>query len=275
MMALPGGRFVQGSPADESGRSDDEGPLREVSIGPFALGKYEVTRGEYRKFVEATGYRTDAERNVAVHGQGDAEGCFTHSGGATFGWAAGTDWRDAGMAQDDRHPVACVSWNDAQAYVEWLRRETGQAYRLPSESEFEYANRAGTVTPWPWGTDPDGGCGHANYADADLKSRFDNFVTASCSDGHVFTAPAGSYPANGFGLYDMAGNVVEWTQDCWNAGYEGAPDDGKAWESGDCALRVMRGGSWGFGSQALRAAARFKPAAAGRGGRAGFRVARD
>ena len=147
--------------------------------------------------------------------------------------------------------------------------------RLPSESEFEYANRAGTVTPWPWGTDPDGGCGHANYADADLKSRFDNFVTASCSDGHVFTAPAGSYPANGFGLYDMAGNVVEWTQDCWNAGYEGAPDDGRAWESGDCALRVMRGGSWGFGPQALRVAARFKPAAAGRGGRAGFRVARD
>ncbi|MXY88967.1 MAG: formylglycine-generating enzyme family protein [Gammaproteobacteria bacterium] len=143
---------------------------------------------------------------------------------------------DQGWGRENR-PVFNVSWNDAQEYVTWLSRETGRTYRLLSESEWEYAGRAGTDTRYSWG---------------------DEFDESLANNGGR-TVPVGSYPANAFGLHDMHGNVWEWTEDCWNGSYAGAPDDGSAWLSGDggnCYFRVSRGGSWHGDPGFLRSASR-------------------
>ena len=139
-----------------------------------------------------------------------------------------------------------VSWEDAQQYVRWLSRETGETYRLLSEAEWEYMARAGTQTERYWGDDASRQCSYANGDDDDVE----------CSDGHEGTAPAGSFRANAWGLYDVLGNVWEWMEDCWNGDYSGAPTDGSAWRTGDCSLRVLRGGSWGEIPRFLRSACR-------------------
>jgi len=237
------------------------------------MGRFEVTRGEFSAFVVATGYRTDAERNTAAGGS-LAEGCISYLEGSDFGWKSGTSWRDPAFSQDDSHPVVCVSWNDAQAYVAWLSRETGQRYRLPSEAEQEYAIRAGTTTAWPWGSNGEAGCAQANYADASAKARFANWPTASCTDGHVFTSPAGVKGANVFGLYDVSGNVWEWSADCYASSYALAPTDGRAYEPASCDRRVLRGGAW-YGNPAwLRSANRNWLPPALRFSFHGFRLAR-
>ncbi len=129
-------------------------------------------------------------------------------------------WRDQGWQSDDR-PVVCVNWEDAQAYVQWLREETGHPYRLPTESEWEYAIRAGTKTRFYWDYRAPDLCTYANSGD--------------CDDGWERTAPVGSFRGNGFWLHDMAGNVSEWAEDCWHENYDGAPRDGSAWtRGGDC-----------------------------------------
>ena len=134
-----------------------------------------------------------------------------------------------------RRPVIDVNWNDAQAYVSWLSAQTGQRYRLLSEAEWEYVARSGAETARYWGESESGQCRYANGDDDDV----------SCTDGYEYTAPVGSFAPNAFGLYDVLGNVYEWTQDCSNGSYAGAPTNGSAWQSGDCGRRVLRGGSWG------------------------------
>ena len=129
-----------------------------------------------------------------------------------------------------RRPVINVSWDEAKDYVEWLSSETGATYRLPSEAEWEYAARAGTANKYSWGNE--------------IGANRANCQNDHCGDQWKRTAPVGSFPPNGFGLYDMHGNVWEWVEDCWNGSYAGAPADGDAWRSGDCAKRVLRGGSW-------------------------------
>ena len=163
-----------------------------------------------------------------------------------------------------RRPVMNVSWEDARAYVEWLSRETGERYRLLSEAEWEYVARAGTATSWYWGESESAQCRYANGAD--------DYV--ACSDGYRYTAPVGSFEPNAFGLYDVSGNVVEWTEDCWNGSYAGAPSDGSAWRSGDCTRPVLRGGSWGNAPVTLRSAVRVGDPAGFRILLDGFRVAR-
>ena len=263
MVVVPAGSYRMGSPSYEQGRQDHEGPVHEVTIAaPFAIGRYEVTVAEFGRFVDETGYSA-------------ANSCYAYEGGK---WEsrAGRGWRNPGFGQSGRHPVACVNWNDAQAYAAWLSRETGEKYRLPSESEWEYAARAGTATARYWGEGESGQCRHANGADASVKERYSdlNWTVASCRDGHVHTAPVGSFAANGWGLHDMLGNVWEWTEDCWNGSYAGAPSDGSAWEYGECARRVLRGGSWSSGPSYLRAAYRSRSATGDRGSISGFRVAR-
>ena len=219
--------------------SDSERPVHEVEVASFALSKHEVTRGQFAAFVAATGHNT----------RGGCRGVGTGS------------WRDQSGQRDD-HPVVCVNWEDTRAYVRWLSAETGSRYRLPSEAEWEYAARAGTTTSWYWGERAEDRCEHANGGDADT----------GCDDGWDGTAPVGSFLMNGFGLHDMAGNVVEWVEDCWHDDYDGAPRDGAAWtRGGDCGRRVMRGLS---SPRGLRLASRLWSAAENRYGFIGFRVAR-
>lgn len=235
MVEIPAGRFVMGSPASEPGRKPDEGPTREVSVGGFALGKYEVTYDQY----------------VACVRDG---GCTGPRG----------NWR---MARGKR-PVIDVTWDDAQAYARWLSGKTGKAYRLPTEAEWEYAARAGTATPFWFGETiaPD----QANY---DGSRAYNGGPTGRAARA---TTPVGAYPANGFGLHDMHGNVLEWIEDCWHDDYTGAPRDGRAWTSGgDCGRRVLRGGYWEHPPGMLRSADRHAYVPGAHGRRHGFRIARS
>ena len=250
MVVVPAGSFTMGSPPHGAGRSDNEGPQHRVTIPwRFAVGKYEVTRGEFARFVKATG-----------HAAGDS--CWIKVGGL-IPWRERSDrgWRNPGFERTDRDPVVCMSWRDAKAYVGWLSEKTSKRYRLLSESEWEYAARAGTTTRYHWG-DSIG----RNRANCDgCGSRWDDDRTA----------PVGSFGANRFGLHDMHGNVLEWVEDCWHKTYADAPSDGRAWTAGgNCGRRVLRGGSWLSGPGDLRAASRNWNAAGLRSFDYGFRVAR-
>ena len=243
MVVVPAGSFMMGSPESEEGRWVDEGPRHRVTIGsPFAVGVYEVTFAEWDACVEAGG--------CGRYRPGDG------------GWGRG------------RRPVIHVSWEDARQYVWWLTAETGVAYRLLTEAEWEYAARAGTQAAWPWGKSESGQCHYGNGLDAAALQANPRWTTASCNDGYVRTAPVGMFEPNGFGLYDVLGNVYEWTRDCWSESYAGAPADGGAWISGDCSLRVMRGGAWNVVPWFLRSAYRDWHAAGHRSYVIGFRVAR-
>ena len=265
LVVVPAGKFEMGSPEGEAGRSGDEGPVHEVEISEaFAVGVYEVTRGEFGRFVRETG-----------HSPGDA--CLTYEDGQ---WEerTGRSWRNPGHAQTDGHPVVCVSWEDAREYVEWLSRKTGQGYRLLSESEWEYVARAGTGTSRYWGDDASRACRYGNVADRTAKESYADWSVHECSDGYVHTSPVGRFEANGDGLHDVLGNVWEWVEDCWHGGYRGAPSDGRAWleeGGGDCSGRVLRGGSWERRSEvrAFRESLQESPPDSG-AAVVGFRVAR-
>ena len=229
MVVVPEGSFRMGC---VSGRDceGDEHPVHQVTIPqPFALSVYEVTFADWEACA-------------------NAGGCSRHRPRDPAGWGRGN------------RPVIDVSWEDAQSYVSWLSRETGEVYRLPSESEWEYAARAGTATSYSWGNEI--GRNRANCEDC--GSQWDE-------EG---TAPVGSFPANRWGLHDMHGNVWEWTGDCYNDSYTGAPGDGSAWRRGDCRKRVLRGGSWYFNPRLLRAAYRYRNSTGFRSLDFGFRVAR-
>ena len=261
MVVVPAGTLMMGSPASEAGRDDDEGPVHRVTIAqPFAVGVYEVTRGEFGRFVGATGYSTGDRCRTFENGEWEAR--------------SGRGWRNPGYQQGEREPVVCVSWEDAQAYVRWLSEETGQRYRLLSEAEWEYVARAGTTTARYWGESEAGQCRYANGADQTAKSHNDGWTVAACDDGHYQAAPVGRYEANAFGLHDVLGNVWEWTEDCWNKSYAGAPSNGGAWESGECSSRVVRGGSWIYIPRFLRSAIRLRNAAGNRYNNNGVRLAR-
>ncbi|MFA7243306.1 MAG: SUMF1/EgtB/PvdO family nonheme iron enzyme [Sulfuricellaceae bacterium] len=269
MVVIPAGSFIMGSPADEKGRDNDEGPQHEVSVKSFALGRTEVTVGEFRRFVRATGYKTEAERNVG------SKGCYTWEL-ASQDWRAGRYWDDPGFKQNDNQPVACVSWNDAGKYLKWLSNTTGKPYRLPSEAEWEYAVRAGSTTARYWGNNPDDACRYANVADqAALEGQIWEAPMHECNDSYWFTAPVTNYTANDFGLHDMIGNVWEWVEDCYHDNYSKAPNDGSAWTSWMCDVRVLRGGSWrSFDPDFARSAYRFRSDATNRLSVIGFRLAR-
>ena len=211
MLVIPAGNFSMGSISGEP----TEAPTHQVKISrSFALGIFEVTFAEWDACARANG---------CSHRPSDE------------GWGRG-----------DR-PIINVRWRDAQEYVRWLSRKTGQEYRLPSEAEWEYAARAGTVTPYWWGSSI--GTGNTNCG--------------GCGSpwGNEQTARVGSFSPNGFGLHDMPGNVQEWVEDCWNDSYEGAPLDGSAWVSGDCIFRVLRGGAWDSGPNYVRSASRARSGA--------------
>lgn len=267
MVVISAGRFLMGSPKSEVGRHDSEGPQHQVTLArPFRIGKYEVSVAEYSQFVEATMYRTEAEREG---------GCYHWDG--EWKKDSGRTWRSPGFSQAATHPVVCVSWNDALVYAEWLTRVTGgRRYRLPTEAEWEYVARGGTTGARYWGKNLSDACEYANVHDQTSK-RVNGFgwTHHDCDDGRAQTAPVGSYRANGFGLHDVLGNVLEWTGDCWNDSYRGAPSDGSAQESGSCARRVLRGGSWDNIPRVVRAANRGSNPRYYRDIHLGFRLAQD
>ncbi len=244
MVQIPAGTFRMGSNDGES----DEKPVHTVSVKSFAMGKYEVTRGEFRKFVEATSYKTEAEKE---------RGCYGWTGSE---WKENSayNWKNIGFIQDDKHPVVCVNQNDAKAYVKWLSEQTGKDYRLPSEAQWEYAVRAGSTSKYFWGENVNEACRYANVADKKAKEQFSNWSIVDCADGYVFTSPVGVFESNKFGLYDMTGNVWEWLEDVWHDNYNGAPSDGSAWVNGDNRYQwhLLRGGSWDVDDNLLRCANR-------------------
>lgn len=224
LVVIPAGSFTMGSLPEEAGRTVQEGPRHPVAFAyDFAIGRYEVTFDQFDACVEAGG-------------------CSRRP-------------NDQGWGRGNR-PVVDVSWNDAMEYTAWLSEQTGQRYTLPSESEWEYAARAGTNTPWHTGnailTD-----------DANILNAF------------ARTVAVGAYPPNAFGLHDVHGNVAEWTLDCRDTGYVGVPNNGAAATNGDCAqLRLVRGGGFNEEPSAVRSAARPAGPQAQRYPGVGFRVAR-
>lgn len=270
MIVIPAGQFIMGAAPGEEKRENlseefrnRSEPQRRVKVNSFLAGRFEITRGEYRVFAEASGRAADA----------------------CFGWTASgfeleqtRSWRSPGYPQDDRHPVSCVSWEDARAYAAWLGQRTGRKYRLLTEAEWEYAARAGTTTARFWGEDATNACEFANGADVSTAARVPGAGTwprAQCNDRYAYTAPVGTFRPNAFGLYDMLGNVGEWTHDCWTGNYSGAPIDGRAAAAGDCSLRAVRGGSWDDAPAGLRAAYRVGSPTTVRLYSRGFRVAAD
>jgi len=234
MVVVPAGRFVMGSPADEPQRQATEGPQHEVGIERFALARFETRFAEWDRCLAEGGCRHRPDDN---------------------GWGSG------------EQPVIEVSWNDAQDYLAWLSARTGQTYRLPSEAEWEYAARAGTIG--------------RHYLGDCFDSATANFNASrpaqGCPAGEFLQRPlpVGSFPANPFDLHDMHGNVWEWVQDCANSNYRGAPVDGSAWMRGNCNRGTVRGGAWHDWGFWLRAASRYSFPRDSRHAVGGFRVARD
>ena len=282
MVVIPGGTFTMGSPPDEPDRHEFEGPRAGVEVAAFALGRTEVTRGQYAEFVKAT------------HRQPPVNGCYkfgfnpidaTNVDENTMDTSA--SWRDPGFAQTDQHPVTCISWQDATDYAAWIARKTRKAYRLPSEAEWEYAARAGSTTRFFWGSDEDVACAHANVADPTLtranaiireltetgaRNGDVSLRIVHCEDGTAYTAPVATYPPNAFGLHDMIGNVWEYVADCWQ---QPEPGSSEVYEQQACETRRVRGGSWDDTPPELRSArrSRVKPDVPRNDG--GFRLARD
>ncbi|MGR9052158.1 MAG: SUMF1/EgtB/PvdO family nonheme iron enzyme [Gammaproteobacteria bacterium] len=267
MVAISGGCFQMGSPSDENGRDDDE-RQHQVCVDTFEIGKTEVTVGEFRHFTEVTGYRTDAEKNKYK------QGCWFYSTSDNEGKdRAGYNWQQVGFDQTDRHPVVCVSWNDAVAYIDWLNRETGRDYRLPTEAEWEYAARGGTQSAYFWGNDESSACRHANVHNTGRKVGTRS--SFNCDDGYEFTAPVAQFRANNNGLYDMIGNVWEWTCSEYDKAYQGGErrciNQTRVNHGG--AL-LLRGGSFGHGPQGVRSASRLWNDPSTRTAFFGFRLAR-
>ena len=254
MVAIRPGRFMMGSSENEADRSPDESPQHQVTIPkPFAISRCEITVGQFTQFIQDSGYKTTAET--------DGKGCYVWDA-EKKDWQQQADkhWKNTGFVQTDKHPVVCVSWSDAQRYVDWLSQRTGAVYRLPTETEWEYAARADTETARYYDTKSQ--CDYANGLGQEAKSIADkDWTLAECNDAYIYTAPVAHFKANAFGLYDMLGNVYEWTLDCWHEDYKLAPYDGTAWlesQSGDCDRRVVRGGSWYINPQYLRSANRYR-----------------
>jgi formylglycine-generating enzyme required for sulfatase activity len=244
MVIIPAGRFRMGDILG-TGRKNEQ-PVHEVSVESFAIGRYPVTVGEFRQFVEATGYKTEAETRNGAHVWKDNE------------WkkVKEANWRNPYFPQQDNQPVVCISWNDARAYTEWLTEQTGQQYHLPTEAQWEYAARAGTETDYWWGN----GIGE-NWANcADSGSQW----------SHKQTSPVGFFEQNPFGLYDTVGNTWEWTCSEYEEKYSGKEQ---------CCVKsadrfVLRGGSWYFAAKRARVADRIRRSPTGRDCTRGLRLAR-
>lgn len=274
MVTIHGGEFAMGSTADP--KNDDyptSEPVHPVHVKPFRLSRYETTVGQFRQFVEATGYNMEGD-------------CWKLAAGS-MGMGIGKEgWNAPANAPSEFHPVMCVSYDDAHAYLRWLSEQTGRHFRLPSEAEWEYAARAGSSARYTFGDDPSALCRFANVFDKDGKAAISPVTGQSrsevaCEDHAGRTSVVGLYEPNAFGLFDMLGNVGELVEDCQHLSYQGAPDDGSAWTSGcdlfhGSKMAIYRGGSFNSGAVAVRPTYRGHAGTKNRSAVAeGFRIAED
>ena len=289
MVPIGPGTFEMGADDAENERErvplsfrEMTGPRRAVTIpSAFAIGKYEVTRAEFAEFIADSGYKPQESCFVFAPDR-DAPILTTQQvdRSATFTERTGFSWRNAGFRQANEDPVVCVSWRDAKAYVAWLSTKTRQRYALPSEAEWEYAARGGTVGVRYWGDGLQDVCAFANGGDLALvRTRGVLFERDTphmpCDDGYGFTAPVGKFKPNAFTLHDMIGNVAEWVEDCWTDTYASAPVDGSAAVAPNCRRHVVRGGSWfNVHARFLRAANRAQHGIDTRVSVTGFRIVR-
>jgi formylglycine-generating enzyme len=271
MVVLPTGEFRMGATPEEHAREQSperyiawESPIRTVRIErSFAVGTTEITRAQFAAFVADSAYAVS--------------GCDIAKGDA---WESRTDksWQDPGFSQDGTHPVVCVNWHDAKAYAAWLQKKSGKPYRLLTEAEWEYMARAGTPSARFWGNSRADSCPYANVPDQThgrATGRQDGIF--ECEDGYAYTAPAKSFRANPFGVFDTLGNVWEWVEDCFVDSYEGAAPNSVSRQSDPaCQYHSARGGSWNprLASQ-IRSAARGRVTTSLRNSNLGFRVAVD
>jgi formylglycine-generating enzyme required for sulfatase activity len=275
MVDISPGEFLMGTaPADRlidprTGKpATNDSPQHAVTLtNGFALGRYEVTVGEYAAFVAATGYDIPGK-------------CMGFATPDKFTMSDQFDWQNIDTAQSDRHPVGCVSYYDAAAYAQWLSEQTGKAYRLPTEAEWEYAARAGSTGNYHWGRDAESACTYANIrspganAISGRQAKSDETDGFPCDDGYPHGSPVGSFQPNDFGLYDMQGNAWEWVADCNHKDYEGAPTDGSAWlDDKSCQFGLIRSGSYLNRVERSSATVRVGRPRSGRGTNMGFRVA--
>jgi formylglycine-generating enzyme required for sulfatase activity len=255
MVGIPAGKFLMGSPKDEPGRFDTEGPQHIVSIKAFALGKYDITSAEFLAFLKSTGYRPAPCNRILGMGWGSPGGGLE--------------------MQPPKWPAVCLSWRDANAYIAWLNAKVRKErpalapgsgpYRLPSEAEWEYAARAGTTAARWWGETIGSNRANCNGCGSPWDDRL--------------LATVGSFGPNPFGLYGVLGNAWQWAADCWHPNYLHAPNDGSVWSDKNCTKHVIRGGSWNNLPVLIRSASRgFSTSDGGDfdySSLTGFRVARD
>ena len=272
MIVVPAGEFRMGSDPSVKGSSNNERPVHRVSFARgFAIAQHETTVGEFMLFVNDTGYTTDAEKIGKSRVYDEDNGTISEK--ERVNWRHDFHGRNA----DAQLPVIHVSWNDAGAYSKWLADNTGRNYRLPSEAEFEYSARAGTESLYWWGDGVPETVVTNVTGDRDKSASGRRWTDGfrKYNDGFWGPAPVANYTSNLFGLYDMSGNVSEWTNDCWHSTYVQAPADGSAWVNPGCARRVIRGASWSSTPDKARSASRISSGTSSRFSRVGFRVARD
>ena len=258
----------------------DEAPVHQVHIRrAFYMGQHEVTVGQFRRFIEASGHRPESEADgTGGYGYNPAYDPTRSARGDAFeGRDPRYSWRNPGFAQGDDHPVVNVTWNDAQALAAWLSRTEGHHYRLPTEAEWEYACRAGTRTRYPHGDDPQGLVRAANTFDQSAAAHWPRWQQHGLagSDGHAFTAPVGSYTANAFGLHDMLGNAWEWVSDWYGDTYYAHSPHSDPQGPAEGNVRVRRGGSWHTWALYARCAYRNWNSAQTRYTLVGIRLVRD
>ena len=249
MIEVPAGSFQMGCQAgwDDAlgGCRNNEKPAHQVTIKKFALAKYETTVGQFKQFINETNYLTTAEKQNS--------GCTIQNKGGEWFVSRDHNWRNTGFKQTDKHPVVCISWNDAHAYIDWLNKKTAKAYRLPTEAEWEYAARSGKATAFFWGES--------------ANRHFANYRGMEGDDKWQYTSPVGFFSGNRFGLSDMLGNAWEWVEDCWRDNYKS--------ECKNPQLRTRRGGSWDNYPLNIRSAYRNYGDKVDRSYLYGFRIAHD
>ncbi|MBJ2179840.1 MULTISPECIES: dihydropyoverdine dehydrogenase [Pseudomonas] len=244
MVVLPAGTFTMGTPDDEVGREPDEGPMHAVTFAkPFAMSRFQITAGEWDSYIRQTGVK------IADGDTRPGRECIASK---------------PRYPQSPRQPAVCMDMDDIKHYVAWLSKKTGQPYHMVSEAQREYAARAGSSGPFPFPFDEGKGYSIAEHAN-----------TYGPADGYSFSSPAGSYPPNAFGMYDMHGNVYERVADCEHPNYVGAPTDGSAWVEPNCESYQIRGNDWGEAPVFSRSGNRNNIYPQTRGDWIGFRVVRD